>query len=141
VARLVSKGGSIAFHEIRLLQRFDSLLAVPLWEMTGDLILTAAQSALPHHDVSERLIEFFSEAGLPQPDVFCETPVGGGIDSPLYAWAAETLQSFLPQLAKKGILFGELMGIETLESRLREAVVAVRSQIVGFGQVCAWART
>jgi hypothetical protein len=76
VARLVSKGGSIAFHEIRLLQRFDSLLAVPLWEMTGDLILTAAQSALPHHDVSERLIEFFSEAGLPQPDVFCETPVG-----------------------------------------------------------------
>ena len=27
-----------------------------------------------------------------------------GINSPLYAWAAETLQSFLPQLAKMGIL-------------------------------------
>jgi len=80
------------------------------------------------------LIESFSEAGLPQPDLFCESFVGGGIDSPLYAWAAETLQSFLPQLR-------ELVGIETLESRLRKAVVAARSQIVGPGQVCAWART
>jgi hypothetical protein len=96
---------------------------------------------MPRHDVSDRLIESFSEAGLPQPDLFCEILVGGGIDSPLYAWAAETLQSLLPQLAKMGILFGELVGIETLESRLREAVVAARSQIVGFGQVCAWART
>jgi SAM-dependent methyltransferase len=140
-ARLVSKGGSIAFHEIRLLQRFDSLPAVPLWQVTGDFLLTAAQSAMPRHDVSDRLIESFSEAGLPQPDLFCEILVGGGIDSPLYAWAAETLQSLLPQLAKMGMLFGELVGIETLESRLREAVVAARSQIVGFGQVCAWART
>jgi hypothetical protein len=31
-----------------------------------------------------------------------------------------------------------LVGIETLESRLREAVVAARSQIEGPGQVCAW---
>ncbi len=64
-----------------------------------------------------------------------------GINSLLYAWAAETLQSFLPQLAKMGILFGELVGIETLESRLREAVVAARSQITAPGQVCAWDRT
>jgi hypothetical protein len=35
----------------------------------------------------------------------------------------------------------ELVEIENLESRLREAVVAARSQIVGPGQVCAWART
>ena len=91
--------------------------------------------------MGDRLIESFSEAGLPQPDLFCETLVGGGLDSPLYASATETLRSFLPQLAKMGILFGELVGIETLESRLREAVVAARSQIVGPGQVCAWART
>ena len=48
--------------------------------------------------------------------------------------------SFLPPLAKMGILFGELVGIETLESRLREAGAA-RSQIAAPGQVCAWART
>ncbi len=53
-ARLVSKGGSIAFHEIRLLQRFDSLPAVPLWQVTGDFLLTAAQSAMPRHDVGTK---------------------------------------------------------------------------------------
>jgi SAM-dependent methyltransferase len=140
-ARLVSRGGSIAFHEIRLVQIFDSAPPVPLWQATGNFIQMAAQSALPHHDVGDRLIESFSEAGLPQPDLFCETPVGGGIDSPFYGWAAETLLSFQAQLAKMGILFGELVGIETLESRLRKAVVATRIQIVGPGQVCAWART
>jgi ubiquinone/menaquinone biosynthesis C-methylase UbiE len=125
-ARLVSPGGCIAFH---------------LWQVTGDFIQMACQSALPHYDVSDRLIECFSEAGLPRPDLFCETPVGGGIDSPLYAWAAKTLQSFLPQLAKMGIVFGESVGIETLETRLRNAVIEARSQIVAPGQLCAWART
>ena len=140
-ARLVSPGGCIAFHEIRLLQKSGSLPIVPLWQVTGDFIQMACQSALPHYDVSDRLIECFSEAGLPRPDLFCETPVGGGIDSPLYAWAAETLQSFLPQLAKMGIVFDESVGIETLETRLRNAVIEARSQIVAPGQLCGWART
>jgi ubiquinone/menaquinone biosynthesis C-methylase UbiE len=139
-ARLVSPGGCIAFHEIRLLQGFDSLPPVPLWQVTGNFIQMACQSALPHYDVSDRLIECFSEAGLPQPDLFCETPAGGGIDSPLYNWAAETLQSFLPQIEKMGIVFGEPVGVETLESRLKDAVIEARSQVVAPGQVCAWAR-
>lgn len=67
-------------------------------------------------DVSDRLIECFSEAGLPEPQLFSETLVGGGTDSPLYAWAAETLKGFRPQLAEMGIALGELIGIETLES-------------------------
>jgi hypothetical protein len=123
-----------------LLPQIDSLPRVPLWQVTGDFIRMACQSALPHHDVSDRLIQCFSEAGLPQPDLFSETLVGGGIDSPLYAWAAETLQSFLPQLTKMGIVFGEPFGIETLERRLRDAVTEARSQIVAPGQVCAWVR-
>jgi hypothetical protein len=44
------------------------------------------------------------------------------------------------ELEKFGIPFDEPIGIETLESRLRKAVVAARSQIVGRGQICAWAR-
>jgi ubiquinone/menaquinone biosynthesis C-methylase UbiE len=138
---LVKSGGRIAFHEIRLTQPFASLPGVPLWQVTGDLILMACQSALPHFDLSDRLIECFSEAGLPQPDLFCETPVGGGVNSPLYAWAADTLRSFLPQLMKIGIGIGDSVEIETLERRLREAVVEARSQITAPGQTCIWART
>lgn len=139
-ARLVKPGGTIAFHEIRLNELFDSSPSVPLWQLTGSLIETACQFALRHYDVADRLIESFSEAGLPHPRLFCETMIGGGTDSPLYAWVAETLKSFHPQLAKMGIAARRLDGIETLESSLRAAVVEARSQIVAPGQVCAWAR-
>jgi hypothetical protein len=102
-ARRVKRGGSIAFPEIRLRQNLDSRPRVPLWQLTGNLIQSTCQSALPYYDVSDRLIECLSEAGLPKPQLFSETLVGGGTDSPLYAWAAETLKSFRPQLAEMGI--------------------------------------
>ena len=140
-ARLVTPGGAIAFHEIRLQQKFDSSPYVPLWQLAGNLFQTACQSALPNYDVSDRLIECFSEAGLPQAHLFCEGILGGGLDSPLYAWLSETLHSFLPQLAKIGIKLNELIGMATLESNLRAAVVEARSQIVAPAQICAWART
>ena len=139
-ARLVKPEGCIAFHEIRLVQTVDSLPYVPLWQLAGNLVEMACQSALPHYNVSNRLIECFSEAGLPQPHLSCETLVGGGVDSPLYAWMAETLQSFIAQLAKIGIVLSEVVAIETLESSLRAAVVEARSQIVAPAQICAWAR-
>ena len=137
-ARLVRRGGSIAFHEIRLNEILNSSPYVPLWQLTGSLIEMACHSALPHYDVSDRLIECFSEAGLPQPDLFSETPVGGGVDSPLYAWAAETLNSFRPQLTKMGIASSGFTGVETLARSLRAAVVDARSQITAPRQVCAW---
>ena len=138
-ARLVKPGGAIAFHEVRLTGRLDSLPFLPLWQTTGDLILTGLRSALAHYDVSERLVECFSDAGLPQPNLFCETPIGAGPESPLYGWLALTLRSILPQLAKAGILVGQSVELETLENRLREAAVAARSQVASPTQICAWA--
>ena len=138
-ANLVKPGGTIAFHEARVNQGFDSLPLVPLWRIIGDLLVTALVSAQPQRDVSDRLVECFAEAGLPQPALFSETIIGAGPDSPLYGWAAETLRSVLPQLTKAGIFLNESVGIETLERNLREAVVAARSQIVMPAQICAWA--
>ncbi|MBV9276256.1 MAG: methyltransferase domain-containing protein, partial [Verrucomicrobia bacterium] len=139
-ARLVRPGGGIAFHEIRVVQTTDSLPYVPLWQLAGNLIEMACRSGLPHYDVSNRLIECFFEAGLPQPHLFCETLIGGGIDSPLYAWMAESLRSFLPQLAKIGFALGEPGVLEAFEDNLRAAVVEARSQIVAPAQVCCWTR-
>jgi hypothetical protein len=65
-------------------------------------------------------------------------PVGGGADSPLYAWATETLRSLQPQLIKMGLLGAETLAIDTLEGRLRTAAIEARSQIEGAPQVCAW---
>src|SRR5262249_38001315 len=139
VAGLARPGGGVAFHELNIDSAFHSLPAVPLREQTGEWIRVAFRSMLPHRDAGGRLIEHFSRAGLPQPTLFCECDVGGGDDCPLYAWAAETLASLLPQLVRQEIVTAEAVGIDSLEARLREAVVAARSQGVGPEEFCAWA--
>jgi hypothetical protein len=113
---------------------------ISLWNLAADLIRTACQSSLPNCYGADRLVEHFSEAGLPYPHLFCEKLVGGGADSPLYGWLVGVLQSLKPQLERMEIMPAETIEMERLESRLRDAVVEARSQIFGFAQVCAWAR-
>jgi hypothetical protein len=115
-------------------------LYVALWDLAVNLIRTAFQSSVQNYYAADRLVEHFSEAGLPYPHLFCEKLVGGGADSPLYGWLAELLQSLQPQLDRMKIVSGETFTTDGLESRLRDAVVEARSQIFGPAQVCAWAR-
>jgi SAM-dependent methyltransferase len=140
-ARFVRPGGIVAFQEFCVRGHgVHSLPSVSLWRQAGEWIQVACQAVMPHHDAGGRLIEHFCRAGLPQPTVFSESPVGGGEDSPLITWIAGTLESVLPQLAKMRILTADTIAMETFETRLREAVVEARSQIVGPAQFCAWTR-
>jgi hypothetical protein len=72
--------------------------------------------------------------------LFCETPVGGGIDAPYYAWLAGVARALLPRMVETGVVTAETVAIDTLESRLRSAVVDARSQVEWSAQVCAWTR-
>jgi ubiquinone/menaquinone biosynthesis C-methylase UbiE len=139
-ARLVRSGGTIALHEIDVASSLRSLPTVWRWNMVGELVGAALREALPHNDAACRLVEHFSNAGLPPPNLFCEVLIGGGENSPLYAWLAELLRSVQPQLVKMGVIADAVMPIETVESRLRTAAVEARSQILGPAQVCAWTR-
>jgi hypothetical protein len=62
------------------------------------------------------------------------------MDSPLYAWIAETIGSLTPLLVLQGVASAEEISIETLAERLRFEVVEMQSQVVCPPQVCAWAR-
>jgi ubiquinone/menaquinone biosynthesis C-methylase UbiE len=139
-ARLVRPGGIIAFHEIDIAGAFNSWPRVWRWDAAGNLILAAFREALPQHDSANRLIEHFSNAGLPAPNVFREMLVGGGTSSPLYAWVADTLRSVWPQLVEMGIATEVAIPAESLATRVRSAVVEARSQIEAPAQVCAWTR-
>ena len=114
--------------------------SVPLWELIEKLSRMAFSSALPNYDAGDRLIQHFSDAGLPPPKLFSETHIWGTADAPHYSWMVDTLESLLPQLQRMGIVMEPIMAIETLEIRLREAIVAARSQVSGPAQICAWAR-
>jgi hypothetical protein len=137
----VRPGGVVAFHELSVCGRFlHSLPSVPLWQQAGQWIRLAFQAATPQPDAGGRLIELFSRAGLPHPTSFCESLIDGGKDSPLIAWAADTLESMLPQLAWMRVVTPETIAIETFEDRLRTAVVEAHSHLVGPAQFCAWTR-
>src|SRR5258708_37941621 len=86
-------------------------------------------------DAAGRLVEHFLEAGLPCPELFAETPVGGGENSPLYGWLAETVRALLPHLLELGAVTEEEVSIDTLEERLRSEAVKTRSHVDGATQV------
>jgi ubiquinone/menaquinone biosynthesis C-methylase UbiE len=137
--RHVRAGGAIAYHEISCHHELYSLPKAPLFQRMAKL-LKIGTSAFPSYDAAGRLLEHFRMADLPHPELFAEMPVGGGKDSPLYAWMAETIGSLMPHLVKQGVTSEEEISIDTLEERLRTQVVKMRSQVVCPPQVCAWVR-
>jgi ubiquinone/menaquinone biosynthesis C-methylase UbiE len=136
----VRPGGTVAFHEVFLVGTWWSYPLVPLWRQTSDLINKTFGSVIAHPDAGARMIEHFQNAGLPLPSLFSETPVGGGPDSPLYAWAAETFRTLLPRAEEVGLVRAGDIDIDSLEDRLRQAVTAVHGQIGLAHQHCGWAK-
>jgi ubiquinone/menaquinone biosynthesis C-methylase UbiE len=137
-ARFARPGGILALHELILDRPVHSRPHVALWQQTADWLLATFRNGAPSCDAAGRLIEHFSRAGLPQPALFSETPVGGGVDAPHYAWFAGVARTLLPRMVETGVATAETVAVDTLESRLRSAVVEARSQIEGPAQVCAW---
>ena len=112
--------------------RLGSFPSVEIWDKAAGVIVEFFRRTLLHHDIATRLIDLFAVAGLPCPKIFCEVPIGGGTASLIYTWLAEGIRSLLPQLAQMGMATDDLMPIDTLESRLRTATVAARSQVEGL---------
>jgi ubiquinone/menaquinone biosynthesis C-methylase UbiE len=137
--RHVRPEGVIGFHEIGCHHELFSLPRAPLFQRVGKLLRIGA-GAFPSYDAAGRLVEHFSAADLPHPELFAEMMVGGGMDSPLYAWMAETIRSLTPLLVKQGVTSEEEISIDTLEDRLRSEAVERQSQLVCAPQVCAWVR-
>ena len=132
--------GLIAFHEIAIYGECHAIPPVPLLEQRWNWVATAFRSVMVHPDAAGRMMAHFHDAGLKQPTIFCEIPVGGGSDSPLYGWLACTLRSVLPQLEKIGVSTAAEVDIDTLEDRLRDAASTVHSQVLGPMQVCGWTK-
>jgi len=142
VATHVRPGGVVAFHEVGLHDNRNlTVPPIPLWSKTYDWIMTAFQSVMLHPDAGARMVEHFHRAGLKRtPTLFCETPTGGGLESPLYGWAVHTLRNLIPQLEKIGVVTSGEIDIDTLEDRLRRSVVDSHGQLMSFTQFCGWAR-
>jgi ubiquinone/menaquinone biosynthesis C-methylase UbiE len=137
VSKLVRPGGVIVFQEPTWVPVIAHLQALPLWYATASLIdKTMRVSA--NHDMGAELYHTFVEAGLPEPTVRMELPMGK--ESYLAQWYYDTLFSLLPQVEQLHMPIASLGPLNTLVQRLQNEVA--RSKIVGcwFASVGAWCR-
>jgi hypothetical protein len=80
---------------------------------------SGAISGGPEQQMSSKLHRTYLDAGLPEPQLRLEAPVGGGEYWPGYAYVADTVRSLLPMLEAMGAATAEEVQVDTLADRLR----------------------
>jgi SAM-dependent methyltransferase len=133
------RGGVVAFHEIGVFGDFPIVPPLQVWKDFWRWSTGALQSVLLHPDAGGRMRMHFEDAGLERSNVYCEVPIYAGPDSPIYAWAALTMRSLMPQAEKIGLATAAEVDIDTLEDRLRQSTLEARAQVPGARQYCGWA--
>jgi SAM-dependent methyltransferase len=137
LAGLVRPGGIVAFAEL-VVPAVRSWPHVPLVEQVMSSIERAIEASGLHPDMGLRLYTTFVDAGLPPPHVRLDGLIGGGPESPLYRWVAETAQALLPAMTRFGIASPQELGLETLEKRLRAEALAANAVLHINSLVGAW---
>jgi SAM-dependent methyltransferase len=140
VADRVRGGGTVAFQEYNVTSR--SMVAFPptqLWEDALGWIAAALERAGVETEMGFKLRRAFLEAGLPEPRMELNAPVGGGPRWGGYEFAAGTLRTLLPLVERFGIATAEDVGVDTLADRLREEMVASDGVGKPPEMVSAWA--
>ena len=140
VSPFVRPKGYLALHELAPLRGQFSFPAIPEYEHACQAIGKAFKAGVPQDDVALRMAEHFSSAGLPVPELLCDTPIGTGERSPLYAWVAETFHSLIPLMQKHGITGYQDLSPDSLEQTLRDAAVQQHSQVTFATMIGAWAQ-
>ncbi len=141
LARCLRPGGVIAFQEFNLTQ--DSIRCYPptrLFSQAGVWIRSAFQQAGSETQMGDKLYATFRAAGLAEPSVSLQSPMGGGPDWGGYNYVTAVLRSLLPHILKRGIATADEIDVDTFEARLRAEVVTRGSVVKLPDLVSAWAR-
>jgi SAM-dependent methyltransferase len=138
-ARAVRPGGLIAFHENTPSIPARSYPPLELYDRLADLIAVAAAFNLPHGDIALRAPALFRDAGLPDPTLFSETPMGDAENSSICEWTADLHRALRPQYEKAGIVIPEEFEPETIKDRLKAAAIQSRCLLMMPMQICFWA--
>jgi ubiquinone/menaquinone biosynthesis C-methylase UbiE len=137
ISKLVRPGGVIVFQEPTWVPVIAHLHALPLWFATASLI-DKAMRVSANHDMGAELYYTFVEAGLLEPVVRMELPMGK--EPYLAQWYYDTLCSLRPQLDQLHMPIESLGPLNTLVQRLQEEVTKSRIVACWFASVGAWCR-
>ena len=141
LAARVRPGGIVAFQEVdftpyRQMHRPDT----PLANNLIDWALGVFERSGAHVGMGFELYRTFVEAGLPEPFMHFESPVGGPESWPGYSYIANGFRSLQPLIVEFGMATAEEIDVDTLAERVRQEVVASKRPLLLPPHVTAWAR-
>ena len=141
LATRVRPGGIVAFQEVdftpyRQMYRPDT----PVANKLTDWALGVFEHSGAHVAMGFDLYHTFVKAGLPEPYMHFESPVGGPEGWAGYSYIANGFRSLLPLLEAYGIATAEEVGVDTLAERVRQEVVTSKRPLLLPPHVTAWAQ-
>lgn len=141
LATRLRRGGIVAFQEIyitgiRTLAHPD----MPTLNKVIDWVPAVFEQSGANIDMGLDLHRTFIDAGLPEPILSCQAPIGAAESWPGYQFIAHTVQSLLPLLEKFGLATPEEVDVATIAERIRQEVVATKRPIVLPMHITAWSR-
>ena len=141
LATRLRPGGIVAFQEAdftpyRQMYRPDT----PLANKLIDWVLAVFERSGAHSGMGLDLYRAFIEAGLPEPYMHFESPVGGPEGWAGYSYIANSVRSLLPLLEEFGIATAEEVDVDTLAERVRQEIVTAKRPVALVPHVTAWAQ-
>jgi len=137
ISQVVRPGGVFVFQEPCWVPVLAHLASLPLWFATASLI-DKTMRASANHDMGTDLRYTFVEAGLPEPAMRMELPLGK--EPYLAQWYYDTLCSLRPQVEQLHLPIESLGNLDTLVHRLQAEVAESKTVACWFASVGAWCR-
>ena len=124
-------GGIAAFQEVD----FTPYTAAvhPDTPLANELIgwgRTVFERSGAHLEMGMDLYKAFVDAGLPEPTLHFEAPMGGPEDWPGYEYLENSFRSLVPLMEAYGITTAEALDVDTLAERIHAEVAAAKRPIM-----------
>ncbi|MDQ3665414.1 MAG: class I SAM-dependent methyltransferase [Acidobacteriota bacterium] len=132
-------GGIVAFQEADWTHKPTTLPPSRCAQQIYDWMLQCFHMAGVETQMGLKLYQVFLDAGLSEPQMRLEAPIGGGPNWDGYAYAANSVRSLLPVLLKLNIATPDEIDIDNLAARFREEVAGQNGVVMLSPFVSAWA--
>ena len=140
LATHLSPGGIAAFQEAYFAPY--TVAEHPDTPLANELIkwgCTVFERSGAHLDMGVELYQAFVDAGLPEPTLHFEAPMGGPVNWSGYEYLANSFRSLVPLLEAYGITTAEKLDVDTLAERIQAEVAAAKRPIMLPPHITAYA--
>ena len=140
LATHLSPGGIAAFQEAYFAPY--TVAEHPDTPLANELIKwgrTVFERSGAHLDMGVELYQAFVDAGLPEPTLHFEAPMGGPVNWSGYEYLANSFRSLVPLLEAYGITTAEKLDVDTLAERIQAEVAAAKRPIMLPPHITAYA--